>query len=284
MREAENATILLESPASEVVEAGDHSRSRSPESNLKRLAYAGLFVIAAILAELFVPPSHAATEACRLSTKPNIIARQGDGHAPDSSLLQFWDVERPHLLWSKAASPSKSYRRYRSEVRKIGFNTDPLAALRASPSINNDVVLSSATEWIRPANCLEKLLMGLQNDRVSIGRDPTEFVSIALSRSESERVRVYFYSVNRNGIGAMTPLTRLVEADLQQGWRVQFVLHNHAFHLSDPALNGILAPSGPDANFNVNFARSHNLPEARITNGIDTVVIPAAAFDQFERE
>lgn len=284
MREAENATILLESPASEVVEAGDHSRSRSVESNLKRLAYAGLFVIAAILAELFVPLSHAAAEACRLSTKPNIIARQGDGHAPNSSLLQFWDVERPQLLWSKAASTSRSYQRYRSEVRQIGFKTDPIASLRASPSINNDVVLSSATEWIRPANCLEKLLMGLQNDRVSIGRDPTEFVSIVLGRSESERVRVYFYSVNRNGIGAMTPLTRLVETDLQQGWRVQFVLHNHAFHLSDPALNGILAPSGPDANFNLNFARSHNLPEARITNGIDTVVIPAAAFDRFERE
>lgn len=35
-------------------------------------------------------------------------------------------------------------------------------------------------------------------------RDPTEFVSIGLYRPETERMRVYFYSVNCNGIGAMT--------------------------------------------------------------------------------
>jgi hypothetical protein len=97
-------------------------------------------------------------------------------------------------------------------------------------------------------------------------------------------MRIYFYSVNRNGIGAMTPLTRLIDADLLVGWRVKFVLHNHAFHLSDPELNGILAPSIPDANFNGNFAKSHGLPEALITNGIDTVVIPAAAFGRFQLE
>ena len=88
----------------------------------------------------------------------------------------------------------------------------------------------------------------------------------------------------RGGIGAMTPLTGKVDADLLEGWRVRFVLHNHAIHLSDPALNGILAPSIPDASFNVNFAKSHGLPEARITNGINTVVIPAAAFDRFQLE
>jgi hypothetical protein len=166
----------------------------------------------------------------------------------------------------------------------MGFTVDPVAALRANPSINNDIVLAAAAEWIHPANCLEKLLMGIQNDRVSIRRHPTEFVSIGLYRPETERMRIYFYSVNRNGIGAMTPLTRLIDADLLVGWRVKFVLHNHAFHLSDPELNGILAPSIPDANFNGNFAKSHGLPEALITNGIDTVVIPAAAFGRFQLE
>lgn len=284
MQKTEDGTMPLKISESEARDRGAPRLGPHAESNRRRLAYAALCVIAAIVADLFLSPAHGSTQACRLGTKPEIVSRQGNDHAPDSSLLQFWNVERPNLLWSKTAAPQRSYRRYRSQVRQMGFHTDPIAALRASPSINNDIVLGTAAEWIRPANCLEKLLMGLQNDRVSIRRDPTEFVSIVMSRPDNEHARVYFYSVNRNGIGAMTPLTRLVEADLQQGWRVQFVLHNHAFHLSDPALNGILAPSGPDANFNVNFARSHNLPEARITNGIDTVVIPAAAFDRFERE
>lgn len=239
----------------------------------------------AILFGLFgLGPIHAHAASCKFPTRPTVLLSEGQRHEPDARLLQFWDVEQPDMFWSRTATPSRSYRRYLSQVRQMGFTTDPVAALRASPSTNNDAVLAAATEWIRPANCIEKLLMGLQNDRVSIRRDPTEFVSIGLYRPETERMRLYFYSVNRNGIGAMTPLTRKVDTDLLEGWRVRFVLHNHAFHLSDPALNGILAPSIPDAGFNVNFAKSHGLPEARITNGINTVVIPAAAFDRFQLE
>lgn len=239
----------------------------------------------AVLIGLFgAGPTMAHAPICKFPTQPKILLSEGHDYEPDARLLQFWDVEQPQILWSRTATPTRSYRRYLSQVRQMGFTVDPAAALRASPSINNDVVLAAAAEWIHPANCLEKLLMGIQNDRVSIRRDPTEFVSIGLYRPETERMRIYFYSVNRNGIGAMTPLTRLVDADLLVGWRVKFVLHNHAFHLSEPALNGIVAPSIPDANFNVNFAQSHGLPEARITNGIDTVVIPAAAFDRFQLE
>jgi hypothetical protein len=229
-------------------------------------------------------PIAATPPKCKLPTEPKTVLSEGSTHDPDSRLLLLWDVDHPRTLLSQVAAPTRSYQRYMSQVRRMGFRTDSTAALRASPSINNDIVLGKAADWIRPADCLEKLLMGLQNDRISIQRDPTEFVSVILSRSESERVRVYFYSVNRNGIGAMTPLTSLVDADLLDGWRVKFVLHNHAFHLSDPALNGILAPSIPDAHFNLNFAKSHRLPEARITNGINTVVIPATAFARFQVE
>jgi hypothetical protein len=249
-----------------------------------RLMLTSMNATLAAVAMFGAQPVAATPTKCKLPTEPTTLLSEGSAHDPDSRLLLLWDVDNPRTLWSQVAAPTRSYQRYMSQVRRMGFRTDPTAALRASPSVNNDIVLSEAADWIRPAGCLEKLLIGLQNDRISIQRDPTEFVSVVLNRPESERVRVYFYSVNRNGIGAMTPVTRLVDADLLDGWQVKFVLHNHAFHLSDPALNGILAPSIPDAHFNLNFAKSHRLLEARITNGINTVVIPATAFARFQVE
>jgi hypothetical protein len=250
----------------------------------RRLLTSSLLIGLSAVALFGVVPTHAQSAACKLPTKPNVLIREGSDHLPDSRLLQYWDLDNPESLWLTSESQPRLYARYLSQVRKIGFKTDPIAALRASPSVNNEIVLQSSSEWIRPSNCLEKLLIGIQNSRVSIARDPTEFVSVVLDQPGTDRIRVYFYSVNRNGIGAMTPLTKLVEVDMKQGWQVNFVLHNHAFHFSDPALNGIVAPSVPDANFNFNFFKSHGLPQARITNGINTVEIPSAAFDRFQRE
>lgn len=241
-------------------------------------------LVLAIVALASATRAEAKSNSCRFQSAPIQVVREGGWSQPDSRLLMYWDVKQPQVLWSTTAPAPRSYRRYLSQVRTVGFETDPLAALRASPSVNNAIVLSASSEWIRPANCLEKLLIGLQNNRVNITRDPTEFVSVVLDRPDTERIRVYFYSVNRNGIGAMTPLTRLIDADVTQGWQVNFVLHNHAFHLADPALNGILAPSGPDAHFNLNFLASHGLRQARITNGLYSVEVPSNAFSRFDHE
>ncbi len=255
-------------------------------ASLKRLGIVAAATVAggALWAFSAGEPVAAGMPRCSFAIEPTILQEEGDAHQADGRLLQYWDVAQPEVLWSHDAESTRPYRRFLFQVRQIGFPTDPIAALHASPSINNGIVLEARADWIRTANCLEKMLMGLQNDRISIRKDPTEFVSFVLNRSDTEQVRVYFYSVNRNGIGAMTPLTRIVDADLLDGWQIRFVLHNHAFHKSNAALNGILAPSVPDADFDINLAKSHRLPEARITNGIDTVVIPAAAFHRFQLE
>lgn len=252
--------------------------------NCLRWLTSALFIGLTAVALFGVSPTHAQSNSCKLPTKPNVLVKEGSDHLPDSRLLQFWDLDKPQSLWLTSRKQPRLYGRYLSQVRKIGFKTEPIAALRASPSVNNDIVLQSGSEWIRPSNCLEKLLIGIQNSRVSIESDPTEFVSVVLDKPGTSRVRIYFYSVNRNGIGAMTPLTRLVDADVKQGWQVDFVLHNHAFHLTDPALNGILAPSVPDANFNFNFLKSHGLRQARITNGVHTVEVPSRSFERFQRD
>jgi hypothetical protein len=128
------------------------------------------------------------------------------------------------------------------------------------------------------------LLQSEQHKRLDTFKSPTEFASFVLRSSDGKRLRVYFYTVNQDGIGRMSPLTQPVAGDLKDGWRVLFALHNHNFHPGQPQLNGIVAPSIPDAHFAQNVRAELALPESRITNGISTVRIPASAFAQFERE
>jgi hypothetical protein len=244
----------------------------------------GKAISAALIFSLLIANSvNAQSNSCSLPT-PNILVSEGASHLPDSRLFQYWDIPDRAGLWAETGQTSSAYRRYIRKVRAMNVNTDPVVALTAYPGVNNYLVKASAPQWIRPSNCLEKLLMGLQDSRVSILQAPTEFVSVVLKKPATNQLRIYFYSVNRNGIGAMTPITRRVDQDVADGWALKFVLHNHAFSATDAALNGILAPSNPDANFNVNFARSHGLPEARITNGLNTVVLPATSFDKFQTE
>lgn len=224
-----------------------------------------------------------ARPSCSLGRAPVVLLAEGDPNEPDGRLLQRWDLRNTPALWATSAT-TPGFERYLGQVRKLGIDTDPVRGLVANPGANNDLVRASASPWIGPANCFERLLVGMQNDRVGFERAPTEFVSVVLRRSATDALRVYFYTVNRNGIGAMTPITRLLDADLREGWALWFVLHNHAFHATAPSLNGIVAPSIPDAHFQYNLARSHGLREARITNGLHTVRIPAAHFAEFQRE
>ena len=107
---------------------------------------------------------------------------------------------------------------------------------------------------------------------------------MVLRSSAGARLRIYFYTVNQDGIGRVGPVSEPTLADVAQGWRVVLGMHTHAFHPGQPLLDGILAPSVPDADFNANFAESAGMQAAWITNGIHTVRIPAEAFGLFRRE
>lgn len=179
-----------------------------------------------------------------------------------------------------ATPSSESYQDFLAKLGKTGINTEPLALLAASPTPNNDLVARNASEWIKPAGCLEKLLIGYQHDRVDTFAAPTEFASLVLRSPDGSRLRIYYYTINQDGIGRASPITEPAMVDLQAGWRLAIALHNHAFHPGQPKLNGIIAPSDPDADFNANLAAS-GLEQAWITNGLHTVRIPASAFSQF---
>lgn len=52
--------------------------------------------------------------------------------------------------------------------------------------------------------------------------------------------------------------------------------------IREPEIDGILAPSEPDADFHVRFHEVSGVQEAWITNGVHTVRMPAS-FRDFQR-
>lgn len=242
----------------------------------------GTIALLAGLAVLLMPLPAVASSVCRFEAAPVILSSEGAANQPGSMILQRWE-EADRSILSSFVDPEGSYSRYVATLDASNVETDPVALLRRMPSTNNDLVIKRADEWIAPATCLEKLLVGTQHDRMDMIKSPTEFVAIVLRHPGDRRVRIYSYTININGIGRMTPITDAVKDDVSSGWVIDHVVHNHPFQLAGPTLNGVLAPSIPDAGFHASFAISHDLREARITNGRDTVSIPGSSFADFER-
>jgi len=242
----------------------------------------GLAVFAAAFAWLTAaaPLAHAGT-ACAFDGAPRILLEDGDPHEAGSRLLQVWEVRDDPVFRSHTAPRDGAYPRFRAELAERNVETDPLRLLERSPTDNNRIVIRNAGDWIGPAGCLEMLLYGHQHGRMNTLDAPTEFTSIVLRAPEGDRLRVYYYTINQDGIGRMDPIVEPALKDRQDGWEVLVALHNHAFHPGQPEIDGILAPSEPDADFHVRFHAASDLREAWITNGVDTVRMPASSFDLF---
>jgi len=222
-----------------------------------------------------------AREACVLPPA-RVVEQSGDPHAAGGRLLQVWDMADAAVWWSDAEPDG--YAAFRAKVAGKAGETDPVKLLAQVPWANNRLVAERAADWIRPANCLEKALQQAQDQRVDTFASPTEFMAVVLRSPDGAKLRVYFYTVNQDGIGRATPVSGPATADSRAGWKVLGVLHNHAFHPGQPELNSPLAPSKPDAKSMVNLAATAGLAEAWITNGLHTARIPAAAFGLFDRD
>lgn len=235
----------------------------------------------AAVAALVVVGAACAAEVCAFPYPARVMAQSSDPHAKGARLLQVWEMDDAPVWWSLAKP--RGYAAIEARIAARAGNTDPLHLLAQNPWANNRVVAAQAAEWVRPVNCLEMLLQQAQNDRIDMFEAPTEFAAMVLRSADKRRLRVYFYTINEDGIGRVSPLSEPAIADRQAGWTVLAAMHNHAFHPGQPELNGALAPSTADAQFNVNFAGT-GVAEAWITNGLHTVRIPAAAFGLFERD
>lgn len=229
-----------------------------------------------------------ATDVCALPTSPRIIASEGASSAKGSRRVQIWEVPDARVYWSETDPADPLFQAFKAGVARHVPITDPVRLLRASPAWdnprlkqNNALVADGADAWIRPAGCLEKLLLAYQHGRVDLFERPTEFAALVLRSPEGDRLRISYLTINEDGIGRMSPLTEPAVADVEAGWRLEIALHNHSFHPDQPSLNGVLAPSEADAQFAVNLAADAGLRAAWITNGLHTSRIPAQAFGLF---
>jgi hypothetical protein len=221
-------------------------------------------------------------EACAFPAPPRVLASE----AP--RFIQVWDVPDAAVYRSGADPAGPAFAAFKAGAARHVRTTDPVTLLRASPGFdnvrlkqNNALVADRAGEWIAPAGCLEKLLVSVQHARVDTFVRPTEFAALVLRSPDGAHLRIYYLTVDQDGIGRMSPLTEPALADVKAGWWMEIALHNHAFHPGQPSLDGVIAPSEADAQFAVNFAAEAGLREAWITNGLHTSRIPASAFGLF---
>lgn len=221
--------------------------------------------------------------ACGFRSPPKVLMEEGGPHARGSRLLQVWEVRDDPVFWSETVPEAGDYRRFRTELAGLAVETDPVRLLERSPGENNAIVVHNAGDWIGPAGCLEMLLIGHQHGRLNTFEAPSEFASIVLRSPDSERLRIYYYTINQDGIGRMDPVVAPALQDRRDGWEVLVALHSHVFHPGQPEIDGILAPSEPDADFHVRLHEQAGVKEAWITNGVDTVRMPASSFGVFSR-
>lgn len=218
---------------------------------------------------------------CQLRGVTTPLIQEGDSHTAGAKLLQRRDIPNDSA-WDGTGTPRHTgYQEYLDELNKRGIEKNPAKILKVNDSYNNRIVGSHLNDWMKPASCLEKVLLAEQHARMNMFSMPSEFASFALLSSDKKTVRIYTYTVNQNGIGKANPLTAPVREGVHNGWRPLFVLHNHPIVPGNNRINGAPSPSVPDADFQNNSAKYLGLPQARITNGVNTVHIPASAFAEF---
>jgi hypothetical protein len=246
-------------------------------------------LIAAGLATAPAPRAQAAgPQLCAFPSPPRVLVQQGASHPAGPRLVQVWDAPNADVYGSQAEPAAPAWADFKAGVARRVSVTDPVELLRASPAWNNPrlkrnnaLLAERHAEWIRPAGCLEKLLQSFQHARVDTFQRPTEFAALVLRSPDGARLRIYYLTIDQDGIGRVSPITEPAAADVRQGWRLAIALHNHNFHPGQPSLDGVLAPSEADAELAANLAAELGLEAAWITNGLHTSRIPAAAFGLF---
>ena len=251
----------------------------------RSLKFAGLLLCAGIVTSALAYGA----SACNLDVRPTVLASAGDPREAGSRLFQVWDLEESAAFYGTTRPRSKGYDAFRRDLDQSGLATDVPTLLKsgakkgetAADVANRVIALQGAGEWIHPANCLEMLLVGMQNDRMPILMTSTEFVAMLLRSADGRRLRIYHYAKNQEGFGNVSELLDPIARDHRDGWAVIAALHNHNFRMNEGVSSGVLAPSAADAQLQRRLTEALSLQEAWITNGINTIRIPAAEFGRF---
>jgi hypothetical protein len=244
---------------------------------MKRLA----FVLFLLIPDLSMAANQD-RELCAFPSAPAVLSSTSTG------LLQRWDFRDSGILTSHHFRQSTALRKYRAAIRS-GINTDYRFLLQRylergpAPDDAYNLGTAARSAQFKPISCLEALLLEFQIQRnPKMASDPTEFLATYLQRDG--RLKVYYQTNDSIGISGLKKLTAWIAKDLTAGWKHIGNLHNHSFFmeaLESKQPQGVLAPSATDMKLFKEFRKTLGLEEVAITNGFDTIHIPAREFDRY---
>jgi hypothetical protein len=221
---------------------------------------------------------------------PFVIKKNG------AEIFQYWEFKNDPLLWDINIGQLPALQSYKDSLENIlGKNTFKLTIQQVAfqdisyklintengDSINAQLIHSNTLGKIRPINLLEAQLLDYQLSRYPLLSHPTEFHGFILLNDSLNRVRVYFAASDQPWPPKPKVILDAVKNDLNQGWTLNYHLHNHYEPKSNHYV-GILAPSLADAQYYMFLSEDYNLGHALITNGFYTVEIQRGEFQKFK--
>jgi len=240
-----------------------------------------------------VSPGRAASPeagACGWPVAPVVLRQTAD------TVYQSWTYDADRLPASADPSRLPALAAFLDTVRGRVGALDARALLRRQVAFyasrpdsdsqgeaaNGRLVLGGSAGALRPASCLEALLVEEQAARFPMTSHPTEFHALVMERGEAgaRQVRVYFAGSGAPWPPKADPLLERVAADRREGWRAVAHLHNHPFLFANGDIAGANAPSLSDVQFWRFLRESYGIESARVTNGFATFQAPAAAFSR----
>jgi hypothetical protein len=155
-------------------------------------------------------------------------------------------------------------------LKKSLSSRDPFRAAIEKNEWNGRLVSSGRVGRIRPISCLESLPFRRLAAFVDLRTKPMEFLATILRHGEEIALIADFYPNDYSGAGESRAARSTKAALRKKGWGREINLHNHPFNFANEYgdVGGALAPSTAD----VETYQNNRPAEARITNGIDTVV------------
>lgn len=233
----------------------------------------------------------ASAEGCRWPVAPVVLRQAAD------TVEQSWTYEAGQLPERVTLASLPALSAFLDTVRTRVGALDARALLERQvayyagrpdsdsqgEAANGRIVLGDSAGTLRPADCLEALLVEYQAARFPMASHPTEFHAVVMERSDAGRrwVRVYFAASGAPWPPKAKLLFERAEADRAAGWRAVAHLHNHPFEFSSGGdIAGANAPSLTDVQFWRHLRESLGIESARVTNGFATFEAPAAAFDR----
>jgi len=232
-----------------------------------------------------------AEKVCAIAGEPVVVRRDGD------AVLERWEIEAAPVLFEPVLPVDAAYAAYRAAIREAGAELEhPIAdapvprdeaerELWRREDRNREVAYSGRAGRIRPIHCLEAWSFARQHARLSELASPTEFMLSVLERRAGvgrRMLRLYFAA----GAQMFPPRSVYpfgeIAADVAQGWEFTAMLHNHTIRRrGDRHALGVTSPSASDVQLLRGLAEDLRLRAGWITNGVYTIEIPAAAFDQY---